>query len=47
LLRNHLKYTRSVKAKRVLGNLHEEFNRFVRVMPLEYKRILEGAKIDG
>ena len=47
LLRNHLKYTRSVKAKRVLENLHEEFNRFVRVMPLEYKRILEGAKIDG
>ncbi|MDD5661293.1 MAG: glutamate synthase large subunit [Candidatus Omnitrophica bacterium] len=47
LLRNHFKYTKSVKAKQIIDNMHEEFKRFIRVMPLEYKRILEGAKIDG
>ncbi|MCX5694895.1 MAG: glutamate synthase-related protein, partial [Candidatus Omnitrophica bacterium] len=47
LLRNHLKYTKSLKAKKIIDNMHEEFKRFVRVIPLEYKRILEGIKIDG
>lgn len=47
LLRNHYKYTSSPKAKQVLDNLRVELKKFVRVMPLEYKRILEGAKIDG
>ncbi|MFA5200117.1 MAG: glutamate synthase large subunit [Candidatus Omnitrophota bacterium] len=47
LLHNHFKYTKSLKAKKVLDNMHTEFKKFVRVMPLEYKRILEGVKIDG
>ena len=47
LLHNHLKYTGSIKAKKVIDNIHEEFKKFVRVMPLEYKRILERIKIDG
>jgi len=47
LLHNHLKYTHSVKAKKIIDNMHEEFKKFLRVMPIEYKRILEGAKIDG
>jgi len=46
LLHNHYKYTKSKKAKRVIDNLHEELKRFVRVMPIEYKNILEGAKIE-
>jgi glutamate synthase domain-containing protein 3 len=46
LLHNHYKYTKSKKAKRVVDNLHEELKKFVRVMPIEYKRILEGAKIE-
>jgi glutamate synthase domain-containing protein 2/glutamate synthase domain-containing protein 3/glutamate synthase domain-containing protein 1 len=47
LLHNHLKYTKSQKAKKIISNMQEEFKRFIRVMPLEYKRILEGVKIDG
>jgi glutamate synthase domain-containing protein 2/glutamate synthase domain-containing protein 1/glutamate synthase domain-containing protein 3 len=46
LLQNHYKYTKSKKAKRVIDNLREELKKFVRVMPIEYKRILEGAKIE-
>ena len=43
---NHFKYTKSIKAKKILDNLHNQLKKFVRVMPLEYKRILEGAKIE-
>jgi glutamate synthase domain-containing protein 2/glutamate synthase domain-containing protein 1/glutamate synthase domain-containing protein 3 len=46
LLSNHFKYTGSVKAKAILDNLKEQLKKFVRVMPLEYKRILEGIKIE-
>lgn len=46
LLHNHYKYTRSKKAKKVMDNMQEELKRFVRVMPLEYKGILEGIKIE-
>jgi len=46
LLHNHLKYTRSAKAKQVIDNLHAELKKFVKVIPLEYKRILEGVKIE-
>jgi glutamate synthase domain-containing protein 3 len=45
LLSNHFKYTKSVKAKKVLTNLGDQLKKFVRVLPIEYKRILEGAKI--
>jgi glutamate synthase domain-containing protein 2/glutamate synthase domain-containing protein 1/glutamate synthase domain-containing protein 3 len=47
LLRNHFKYTHSGKAKFVIDNIREEFKKFIRVMPLEYKSILEGVRIDG
>ncbi|MDP3789473.1 MAG: glutamate synthase subunit alpha, partial [Candidatus Omnitrophota bacterium] len=46
LLYNHHKYTGSIKAKRVLDNLAGEAKKFIKVMPLEYKRILEGVKIE-
>ena len=46
LLSNHFKYTKSVKAKKILANLHGELKKFVRVMPIEYKRILEGVIIE-
>jgi len=46
LLSNHFKYTNSIKAKIILDNLHNQLKKFVRVMPVEYKRILEGAKIE-
>jgi glutamate synthase (NADPH) large chain len=45
LLVNHHKYTQSSKAREILDNFHKYENTFVKVMPLEYKRILEERKI--
>ena len=45
LLHNHFKYTKSKKAKKIIDNMQEELKNFIKVMPLEYKRILEGIKI--
>jgi len=46
LLSSHFKYTKSVKAKMILDDIKNQLKKFVRVMPLEYKRILEGIKIE-
>jgi len=46
LLHNHLKYTHSPLAKKILGNFKAESENFVKVMPLEYKRILESRKLE-
>jgi glutamate synthase domain-containing protein 3 len=46
LLHNHFKYTKSSKAKKVIDNMNEELKKFVKVIPIEYKRILEGVKIE-
>ncbi|MCP4650624.1 MAG: glutamate synthase large subunit [PVC group bacterium] len=45
LVYNHYKYTDSPKAKFVHDNFEEEAKKFVKVMPLEYKRILEQRKL--
>ncbi len=45
LLRNHYRFTDSKKAKAVLDNFKKELKRFVKIMPIEYKHVLEGAKI--
>jgi glutamate synthase domain-containing protein 3 len=46
LLYNHYKYTQSKKAKKIIDNMYEELKKFVRVMPIEYKSILEKVKIE-
>jgi glutamate synthase domain-containing protein 3 len=46
LLHNHFKYTKSRKAKKIIDNMHEELKNFVKVIPIEYKCILEGIKIE-
>jgi glutamate synthase (NADPH) large chain len=45
LLFNHHKYTQSPKAKEIINDFHKYANFFVKVMPLEYKRILEEKKM--
>ncbi|MCK9182851.1 MAG: glutamate synthase large subunit [Fibrobacteraceae bacterium] len=40
LLENHLRYTLSPKAKRILENWERERERFVKVFPMEYRRVL-------
>ena len=50
LLTKHHKYTRSQTAEKILDNFHSAVKSFVKVMPLEYKRILGskqlGEKLD-
>ncbi|MFH1782064.1 MAG: glutamate synthase large subunit [Candidatus Omnitrophota bacterium] len=46
LLHNHFKYTGSEKAKNILDDLNKELKRFIRVIPMEYKRIVEGIEVE-
>jgi glutamate synthase (NADPH/NADH) large chain len=42
-VRKHQAETDSAVASRLLGRWHEELRRFVKVMPKDYKRVLEAA----
>ncbi len=44
MIEKHHKYTRSQKAADVLGNWDEFLPKFVKVMPKDYKRVLEAFK---
>ena len=46
LISNHYRYTRSAVARKILDNFEREFKNFVKVMPLEYKRVLDGQKVE-
>ncbi len=46
LIRSHYKYTQSEAGKKILDNFKNELKNFVKVMPLEYKRILETEKLE-
>jgi glutamate synthase domain-containing protein 2/glutamate synthase domain-containing protein 1/glutamate synthase domain-containing protein 3 len=46
LLHNHHKYTGSSRAMKVMDDFGKEAGKFVKVMPLEYKRILESMKVE-
>ena len=46
LIRSHYKYTQSETAKKIMDNFKSELKNFVKVMPLEYKRILETEKLE-
>ncbi len=44
LIENHLKYTGSDVAKTVLDNWSESVTQFIKVMPTDYKRVLQEMK---
>jgi glutamate synthase (ferredoxin) len=44
LIENHQKYTQSTKAAAVLQNWNTALPKFVKVMPRDYKRVLEAFK---
>ena len=44
LIENHYDYTKSDKAKRVLERFDELKSQFIKVIPHDYKRILEAKK---
>jgi glutamate synthase domain-containing protein 3 len=46
LLHKHHKYTKSKKAEIIINNYESYLKKFIKVMPLEYKRILETYKLD-
>ncbi|MFH1383409.1 MAG: glutamate synthase large subunit [Candidatus Omnitrophota bacterium] len=46
LLRNHYTYTGSTTAKRIVDHPDREIKKFVKVMPIEYKQMLEVKKIN-
>ena len=46
LLVNHYRYTASPAAKKVLDDFKKAAKRFVKVMPIEYKRVLEEKKVE-
>ena len=45
LLSAHLRYTHSSVAEVILRDLTIELRHFVKIMPLEYKRILESRRV--
>jgi glutamate synthase domain-containing protein 2/glutamate synthase domain-containing protein 1/glutamate synthase domain-containing protein 3 len=44
LLNRHVILTKSPLAKKILDNFSQDFKKFIKVMPKEYKRILEAKK---
>jgi glutamate synthase (NADPH/NADH) large chain len=44
LIENHLRYTDSDVARRLLDNWNEQVGNFVKVMPTDYKRVLEARR---
>ena len=44
LIEEHLHYTKSLSAQRVLETWDDVLPRFVKVMPLDYKRVLEERR---
>jgi glutamate synthase (NADPH/NADH) large chain len=47
LISNHYKYTNSKLAKRILDNWKEYVDRFIKVVPIEYKKVLQEEKMEA
>lgn len=47
LISNHYEYTQSPLAKKILDNWTEEVNKFIKVMPIEYKKVLQDEKLEA
>jgi len=45
LIRGHYKYTKSDTAKHIIDNLETGMNSFVRIIPIEYKKILNSKQL--
>jgi len=47
LITQHYNYTNSPLAKRIIDNWTEEVNKFIKVMPIEYKKVLQDEKLEA
>ena len=45
LIQNHLSYTNSTRAKEILDSWEQALTQFIKVMPVDYKRVLEERKV--
>ena len=45
LIENHYKYTGSALAKRILDNWRDYVDKFIKVVPIEYKKVIQEAKM--
>jgi glutamate synthase domain-containing protein 3 len=46
MLRDHLKYTGSEIANKLINDFARERLKFIKVFPIEYKRVLEEAELE-
>ncbi len=46
LLHNHFKQTGSRKAGKILASISDELDKFIKVVPLEYKRVINDKKLE-
>lgn len=47
LITNHFEYTNSPLAKFILDNWVTELDKFIKVMPIEYKKVLQDEKLEA
>ena len=47
LISNHYKHTRSPLAGRMLDNWNEYVGQFIKVIPIEYKKVLHDEKMES
>ena len=47
LISNHFKYTKSKLAKKILDNWNEYVDKFKKIVPIEYKKVLQEEKIEA
>ena len=47
LISSHFRYTSSTMAKRIIDNWDKYIDKFIKVMPIEYKKVLHDEKIEA
>jgi glutamate synthase (NADPH/NADH) large chain len=47
LIENHYKYTNSSRAKEILDNWNSYVDKFKKIVPIEYKKVLQEEKMEA
>jgi glutamate synthase (NADPH/NADH) large chain len=47
LIENHYKYTNSSRAKEILNNWSNYVDKFKKIVPIEYKKVLQEEKMEA
>ena len=46
MIESHVEHTGSVRGKTILGNWESHYPLFVKVMPIDYKKVLERMRLE-